>query len=312
MTNACLCYTCDKNYLLPTLISSSQARAHLSRQLADVIVFVIGDFDDPGGSVSRLFAAGGVMLKKIERSAIDNLPIQFARHCLDRLLEPEYERIMHIDSDTQIAESLDPLFRVILPPGALIAAPDPLAIRIDEDGRFWEKLRQYFKSIGVEDRNLSRYVNMGIFGASRHDLAMVGRECIRYCATYKELRYIEQDAVNLTCNDRVKLISMRWNFPVFFSNCGFETLVKPHVLHFMSNPRPWQGPFRPWGQPAYRIYVDAVASEPNLAPFAPRLSKKQSLKYWLQQHYKTMVEHHSWARAHIRERIMQLEGQALV
>ena len=42
MVQNCICFTTDAGYLFPTLVAAIQARAHSSRELADVAVYCIG------------------------------------------------------------------------------------------------------------------------------------------------------------------------------------------------------------------------------------------------------------------------------
>jgi hypothetical protein len=88
--------------------------------------------------------------------------------------------------------------------------------------------------------------------------------------------------------------------------------VQPRVLHFMSNPRPWQGPFWPWGRNRYAIYLDLVKDYPQLEPYRPVLSTPRYAKYFLQQYYKKICESAVWQSQALLDRMAQIEAGAFV
>ncbi len=219
---------------------------------------------------------------------------------------------MHVDGDTQIMASLDPVIDVALPTGKILAAPDPMAVMIDAPGRAWAARRHYFDSIGICGDQPSRYVNSGVFRVNRTDLGAIGLECLRICMKLKgKLVFGEQDALNLAFHRDIKLISFKWNFPVFFLNFDYGS-IEPHVYHFMSNPRPWQGAFRPWPPTAHTCYTTLVDENPDLEPLLQPLSHFAAGRYWVQQLYKRMIEPMSWNTALAKARVEELELQAAV
>ncbi len=219
---------------------------------------------------------------------------------------------MHVDGDTQIIASLDPVIDAPLPAGRILAAPDPMAIMIDAPGRAWAARRHYFESIGILGDQPGRYVNSGVFRVKRSDIGAIGRECLRICKSQKgKLDFGEQDAFNIAFHRQIDLISFKWNFPVFFLNFDYG-FISPHLYHFMSNPRPWQGAFRPWGSKAHGVYQTFIDENPDLAPLLKPLSRMATGRYRLQQIYKRMVEPMTWNTALAKARVQELELQAAV
>ena len=80
----------------------------------------------------------------------------------------------------------------------------------------------------------------------------------------------------------------------------------------MSNPRPWQGAFRPWGPKAHDIYQTFVDENPDLAPLLLTLPRLTARRYWLQQLYKRMIEPMTWNTALAKARVQELELRAAV
>ena len=219
---------------------------------------------------------------------------------------------MHVDGDTQIIASLDPVIDVPLRSGRILAAPDPMAVMIDAPGRAWTARRRYFDSIGIRGERPGRYVNSGVFRVKRSDLAAIGSECLRICMSQKsKLVFGEQDALNIAFNQDIDLISFKWNFPVFFLNFDYGP-IQPRIYHFMSNPRPWQGNFLPWGPAAHKAYAALVDDHPELGPLLQPLRRPAAARYWAQQLYKRMIEPLTWNTALAKARVNAFELQAAV
>ncbi len=311
-TDGCLCYTTDASYALPTLLSATQAKENLPSHI-DVVVLIVGATSTEMADLIPAHAAADIILVDVPCDAVDGLSIQFARHFLDRLLDQRYRRVVHLDGDTHILGSLNSLLETDIAPGRLLAVPDPLALLATTDGFFWRDHRQRFSEIGLGSEAARRYANTGIFCARRDDLAGIGEAC-RALALREgsRLRFGEQDAFNIVLGSAIDLISLRWNYPAFFSNFRFGHLVEPRVRHFMSNPRPWQGSFPPWGRAGQAPYIDLVRRFPELARFLLPLSTRKRLRYEVQQRLKRHVEPVFWDTAHIRDRIAEHERSAVV
>ncbi|MCW6509038.1 glycosyltransferase family 8 protein [Lichenifustis flavocetrariae] len=296
-----------------TLLSAMQARRQLTAGKADVLILYLGPQDHAAGVFADICAQHDIVFQPITARCIDDLPIQFARHFLDRLLDRGYAHVIHADGDTQVTGPLDPLFDVSLPSGRVLVTPDPMAVMIREPSRSWQARRAYFQSIGIPDARLDRYFNSGIFRLNRTDLAEVGRECVRLCRQYGPVfRFSEQDAFNLAFGEDAQLMSFKWNFPVFFLNGGYDATIQPRLIHYMSNPRPWHGAFLPWGRTTHRVYRDLVGMHPELAEYLQPMRGLKAVKYRAQQRYKRLVEQRTWTRPAVRERVAQFERNATV
>ena len=310
--DGCLCYTTDLSYALPTLLSAMQARVNLSAR-TDVTVFLVGAVPDQVSRLAPAYTQVGVDLVPVPRDAIDGLSVQFARHFLDRLLHPHYRRVAHVDGDTHVLGCLDPLLDIEVTPGRVLAVPDPMALVASTRGLLWRPHRTRMAAIGLKPAEARRYANTGIFRVRREDLGGFGEACRMFALKEgARLRFGEQDAFNVVLGPRIDLASLRWNYPAFFSNFAFEHLVDPRVRHFMSNPRPWQGSFPPWGRPGQAFYLDLVYRHPELACLASPLKGRRRLRYEVQQRVKRFVEPIFWDTVHTRNRIAEHEATAIV
>ena len=261
----CLCYTTDSNYALATLLSAVQARANLSHR-TDVLILLFGGSPHDNDIYAEICGIENILLKKLSLSAIDNLNMDYARYFLDELIDDNYKFVTHMDGDTHILGSLDLLLDFEVANGRVLAVPDPLALIVKTANRVWQRQRKRLGDIGLTPEFARNYVNTGLFQSRRGDLNDISREC-RTLALREgpRMTFGQQDAFNVALGPIIDLASFRWNYPAFFSNFGFQYLVQPRVRHFMSDPRPWQGPFPPWGSVGHAPYVDLVDRHPALA-----------------------------------------------
>ncbi len=313
MVKACCCYVIDEGYLFPTLVSAIQARAAVPRHVADIKVFCLGEASATVALYRDICGSHGIDLLAVPRKSIDDMPIMFGRFFLSRLLDPRYETVVYIDGDTQIRGSLAPLLATPLEPGRFLAARDPMSIMIDAPGREWRARRAYFQSIGLSSDILPRYCNSGVLRFNLRDWDVISRAALRMSATHRHgLRFPDQDALNLVFGRDYLPMSYRWNFPIFFLDCGFEDLIGPTIYHFMSNPRPWNGAFRPWGETWHAPYRRVVEAHPDLRRFHRPFRHLRATRYIAQQRIKSLLERPVWSTRHVRERIARHEAEAFV
>jgi lipopolysaccharide biosynthesis glycosyltransferase len=177
----------------------------------------------------------------------------------------------------------------------------------------WRAQREYFLSIGLPDAGLDRYFNSGVLRASRQDWASIGKECLALVRTRGErFRFPDQDALNLCCGSRRLPMSLKWNFPIFLLNSGVQRSLRPAIYHFMSNPRPWQGSFAPWGRSWHAPYPRLIAQHPELARFLGPLPISRRIKYTVQQRFKQLAERRRYRRPDIQARIAAIEQDAVI
>jgi lipopolysaccharide biosynthesis glycosyltransferase len=312
LPQTCICYVTDEGYLFPSLMSASQARQHASPAKADVVIYYIGVTTARSELFQSICEGYDIRFVQISPAKIDNMHVMFGRLFLDRFMTSNYRRILYIDGDTQIGQSLDPLIDANLPEGMFCAARDPMALAINWESSVSAEQRTYFKSIGVLPDRLAQYFNSGVLRVDRQAWADISSQTLNLVRSRASFRFPDQDALNLIAIDRCLTMSFKWNFPVFLLNVGLDKIVKPRIYHFMSNPRPWQGPFQPWGRQWYSTYQKLVSNHPELRPHRPHLSGGRYLKYFLQQHYKRPVEKLVWGRRELFEKVDKIETEAFI
>lgn len=283
--STCFVYTCDHGYLLPALVSAAGARAMTGVDDADVLIM---DFSPPtpeGEATRKAAAALGVRYLRRDPETLEGLPIAYARLLLHRVLPPEYDAFIYVDSDTQVWGRLDELARAPVPEGRMLASRDPMTVMIKSGGKNGDAALAHMRRIGFPESAAGDYINSGMFKVGRDTWATVSAACLDHLKErgFGFYRYFDQDVINLMARDRIDIISFKWNYPGFLLRANRLNGVEPRLVHFMSNPRPWHGPFYPWGEAGVLPYRRMVEAHPDLADNWPRLTPVRYLKYLVLQ-----------------------------
>lgn len=308
MPRSCICYTTDQHYLLPTLVSAVQARFHAPPEAADVAIFAFQVDLDVQQIFRTVCDAEGIIFRSVEHGVIEYATAMLSRLFLNRFAPAGYSRYLYIDSDVQISGSLSGLLDVDLPSGRFMAANDPVTFFLPDATGEARAMRAYFSSIGLDAAAIEGYFNSGILLISRDGWDEVGLRAWRlFRERGKSFRFPDQDVLNLAAGDYRVPMSLAWNFPVFMRNSRVEREIRPHVFHFMSQPKPWQGAYPPWNAAASMPYTAIIGRYPSLAPFATVMPLRFHLRYHLQQRFKMLVETMEWALGERRNRILAYE-----
>lgn len=218
-------------------------------------------------------AAGGVLqLHEIEPSAVSHLPtldrfgtIVWLRFLLPELL-PDVDRVLYLDADTLIVASLEPLFS--LPLGE---APIGAVANVVDRG-MW----QHVRALGIDDP--TQFFNSGVL---LMDLAAMRAEesagTLLQVAVERghELRWPDQDALNIVFAGRWHPLHPRWNAQnslwewrpqaehVFGAAAVQEATTQPAIVHF-------EGPLlcKPWHSLNHHAWRDAYWRVLGTTPWA--------------------------------------------
>jgi lipopolysaccharide biosynthesis glycosyltransferase len=178
--------------------------------------------------------------------------------------------------------------------------------RIDE--RLKGRIDRWWDKSSIPERLRQDYVNSGVFRVSRAALPAVRERCLAVIAGGRgsTFQFHDQDAINLALDGRVDTLSMSWNYPGFLLGTQIADLIPPRIVHFMSNPRPWNAPFRPWGDTYYKPYREFVADNPQVKPYWTRSAGLQRYRYVIQQFVKLLTERRLWESEAAAEAVREL------
>jgi lipopolysaccharide biosynthesis glycosyltransferase len=120
----------------------------------------------------------------------------------------------------------------------------------------------------------------------------------------------DQSALNFAGHAKFEPMSFKWNFPIFFRNCGVESEIAPGVYHFMSKPKPWHGNFRPWNASFCAPYARLIREYPALAGQVTALPLQKRIKYFALQNFKWLQETFVWRLSTRRKAILEFNRAA--
>lgn len=310
MPNRCACFFTDLGYLFPALLCAIQTRKYLERETADVVIILFDSTPQTTELFSRICEQNGIILICADRQILEGYSAMFARLFLSRLLPDNYQRVLYLDGDIQITGSLNALIQIALPENCDFAAvPDPMALELHVSKGEHRVIQSYFDGIGVKSSPARPYFNSGALLIERSQWAGIERDTLDYLTkSPSTCLFQDQSALNFAGHARYAPMSFRWNFPIFFKNCGVESTIEPRVFHFMSKPKPWNGVFLPWNRSFVDPYTDLIAKYPELRAYLKKMSPNIRTRYLGQQYYKWIVETLTWRYSGRRPAILEFEA----
>jgi len=310
MPACCIAYTTDQTYLLPSLVSAIQARRHASRGSADVVIFAFNIDPRAEADFLPVCAAEDIALRVVPNDVLQGAPAMMARLFLNEFVPAQYDQYLYMDGDTQVLANLDPLLRATVPPGRFLAVNDPLTFLLPDFGAEGVKFASHTAAIGLAPRQAETYFNTGVLRINRLGWDLIGQSAWKLAREKAStFRFPDQDPLNVVGANCHVPISLGWNFPIFMRNARVESQIRPAIYHFMSNPKPWQGNFMPWGEPAARPYYDIIRTYPSLHRHLRCMTAGRRTRYYLQQRYKQVLEMLSWGYGTRRRRILNYEAE---
>jgi lipopolysaccharide biosynthesis glycosyltransferase len=309
--STCIVYTVNAGYLVPALVSALGARRHVVAGAADIVICDVGKQTEAGRLVRAICEAQDIRYLQVDPSVLGELPVAYSRLFMTEFLPESYRDIVYLDADSQVWDDLTPLVTATVAEGRILAARDPMTAMIAARNAFAAQHLAHMREMELPAKAEHDYFNSGMIKASRETWAAIGPQAAARVRATSLSRYVDQDVLNYVALDRLQPISARWNYPGFLLGTEVERRVGPRFVHFMSNPRPWHGPFPPWGARGERPYRELEAHYPALAPFRPRLTPARRLKYMLQQRYKGFTEGTLWDEPGFTACFLQIDADTM-
>ncbi len=313
MIDRCACFITDAGYLFPTVLAATQARKFLDREIADVVIILFDSSPEKAELIAKICEPNQIILICVSNEILLGYNAMYARLFLRELLPAKYQRVLYMDGDIQITGSLNDLIQTELPGNSDFAAvPDPMAIALYAAKSGDAKIQSYFYGIGVNSSPARPYFNSGVLLINLSQWATIGRDALDVLTNAPEkCLFQDQSALNFAGHSKFAPMSFRWNFPIFFRNCGVEKPLAPRVYHFMSKPKPWNGAFPPWNSKFVEPYTQLIAEYPDLSAHSKTLPLSAHIKYLAQQYFKGANETITWRFSGRRPSILEFEKEVL-
>lgn len=308
MVRHAVCYTATSGYLFHTVFSATQARANTAADVEIHVCFLGDGESDEAQSFRRVCDMNGIELATSPLSAIEGLHPMYARLFLDRLLPEHVDEVLYLDGDTQVVRNIDALVKAVPPRGGALAVRDPMVFIRRTDVPLRRKIDSWWDEGEIPADVRVDYVNSGVLRIGRGDIGPLREEVVkRLEGSRPASRFPDQDAINIALHERLKTISMRWNFPGFLLDTRLADLAPPRIIHFMSDPRPWGAAFSPWGEAHFGPYRKFAHTHPEIARYWERLVGGKRIRYALQQRYKHRTERRLWQSSAAARVVSDLE-----
>jgi lipopolysaccharide biosynthesis glycosyltransferase len=308
MDNVAAVYTVTPSYIPQALLSALQIRRSLVGISIRIFVLCFSEPNAVNADIMSFFETNDIELVICPCKILDGLPVACARFFVSDVLPAEISSVLYLDADTQIGGSIADLMLLPLGQKSVLAAPDPMALISGHESNIGRSSARHLKSLSLNYEINEAYVNSGVLRFDLGHWKSISKECISIIKTRRDLIYLDQDALNLVAKGSIGLISIKWNFPAFFSNLPIVEMPNPLIMHFMSNPRPWHGSFLPWGESYYLNYRRLYEVFPGLDSLTKTLSPGRKLWYKIRSVDKYLFERRIWKSLIVRERLQSYQN----
>lgn len=281
------------------LICSEEYAPHAGAMLASLVgqhpdgSLTLHFVPGPGMSAQNLERLGSIADRAGQQLHVHHIPpeltaglpvlgrigeIGWYRMLLGALL-PELDRILYLDVDAVVTDSLSPLFEVDL--------GDRVAVAIEN--AYLPQRRADFARLGLDPAD--GYINTGVLLLNLERLRNGAAEAMfdRGHRDKALIEMAEQDVINMEFGDQILRVHPRWNCQnalflfregteeVFGRSVVEEAVQNPAVIHFEG-----PGSCKPWhylcDHPLRHLYLDHLASTPWKTPPIEGRTAKNMLK----------------------------------
>ena len=164
---------------------------------------------------------------------------------------PDYKKAIYIDSDLILLDDISRLFMVELQEYLVAGVKNPLH----------QKMQAHVESLGL---NPDSYINAGVLVMNLERMRCVGFEdkCFELLQS-RNLKLMDQDAINLVCQSGIKYLDMGWNYGWHYERLNREPNKELHLLKTEKRIYKkasksikiihYTGDIKPWNDPNYRF-----------------------------------------------------------
>lgn len=234
---------------------------------------------------------------------LGHLSIEACYRYLIAELKPEFDKAIYLDCDVIVLDDIKKLFDTDIE-GFYAATGDEIL------------KKSYYKKLGLE-----RYFNSGVL-LLNCSLIRSGNITKKLFEKTAELsgksKYLDQDALNLVFEKKLKFFHMRWNAtnPIFRKSAQVDFLKpiareaseNPAIVHYSGPDKPWKIPYGILSHPYAAVYLYYLLKTPY-ADYAGKIIRdfkptKTALWYW-KRHLLFFVRPTFWKMRKIREAILK-------
>ena len=261
------CLTPDRAWFPAAICAAAHILAQPDAERLDIFIVCAPDDVDPGFGALPAELRGRIRVLTHDFAWLDSAAegvrgVVLRRLFLDPALPPEYERIVTLDADMLVVRpGLAHLAQIDLAGAPLAAATDMIFLKQFGGGALAQTFAAYRAGLGLAAD--TPYFNAGLMVIDRAVLSReaLGERALEYLSVHRDrCAFAEQSALNALLAGRFAGLSPRYNFMGDFFLLDLMQEIDPVVLHFISRPKPWEGPGGFGGErfaALYRAWFDA-------------------------------------------------------
>ncbi len=157
---------------------------------------------------------------------IDYISIEtYYRYLIADLL-PSIDKILYLDADTIINDSLENLYETDLKQNYVAGVPD-----------LWILKSDYQKKLG-----LSHYINAGVLLMNLKQMRKdhIGQKLLDTTLKMKDrIQYQDQDIINIVCHKKIKMLDSIYNFAIENIKSEKSKRKQACIIHYTGANKPW-------------------------------------------------------------------------
>ncbi|AQV93167.1 UDP-glucose--(glucosyl) LPS alpha 1,3-glucosyltransferase WaaO [Cupriavidus necator] len=224
----------------------------------------------------------------------------FTRLVIPSVLQGQTDRVLYLDADILCVSRLDELVDMDISEDIAVVVPDAPVTLQRRVAALGLKHNEYFNG-GVLFINIERWLQEDITGQTMKALL----------ESTTDMRFNDQDALNIVLNGRARYVSPRWNYlydlihDLNVNKFAMRPVGKAVFIHFAGSVKPWAD----WsGHDARKLFHKYLALSPwqdlPLDP-APRNTKEMRMHSRFMYRQGRPAESLKWYLRYLRKRVLK-------
>lgn len=270
--NIAVVLSCDKNYVNYLGVTITSLFAHSSKNYNyDILVLYTDITDWQQKEIISISKESNHSIRFIKISNLLSKDIQekffitghFSQATYYRFFIPylfkHFEKVVYIDTDLVVNRDIQELYNTELSPQFLLAAvQDVELVRLTLDKSFNGYWSEYLSDT-LRIRNNKNYFNAGVavFNVKQMLAENITEAFFSTLDRIGNPKLVDQDILNIVCENRVKFLDLRWNvlyqipiwgkdwknvLPCSILNKYLDSFKDPYIIHYAGQIKPWNDP----------------------------------------------------------------------
>lgn len=156
---------------------------------------------------------------------------------------PQYDKVLYLDCDITILGDVGELYDIDIGNNLL----GGVVIFRNKPHEIEAKAEYLMNTFGITP---NEFINAGILSMNLKQFREenIKEKCIAYLQEHRNLKWMDQDALNGVCKGRIHYISEKWNKSQIYADADLVekgTIGDTAIIHYLDRFKPWWVPFRP-------------------------------------------------------------------